>query len=74
MGVLDELEHRAVAGSSAARGERLIALMMLMTTVMAERARQIDEGEPLALDGEEFEANLLDMLVGLVEAPVVVSV
>ncbi|MGI9600299.1 MAG: TetR/AcrR family transcriptional regulator [Acidimicrobiales bacterium] len=67
--VLAELEHRPVAASTEARDERLIALIMLLTTVMAERARQIDDGGPLPIDEWQFEANLLDMLVGIVDAP-----
>ncbi|MDH3708120.1 MAG: hypothetical protein OES57_18800, partial [Acidimicrobiia bacterium] len=67
--VLDDLEHRPPGCPPAARRERLIALMMLLSSVMAERARQIDDAAPLPIDGHGFEANLADMLVGIVEAP-----
>lgn len=67
--VLDDLERRPVECAPAARRERLIALMMLLTSVMAERARQIDDDASLPIDGPGFEANLHDVLVGIVEAP-----
>ena len=71
--VLAELEHRPSGCPPEACGERLIALMMLLTAVMAERARQVDSGRPLPIDPVAFEENLLDMLVGIIEAPVAVA-
>jgi len=72
--VLADLEQRAMGGTPEASGERLIALMLLLTAVMAERARQVDSRERLPIDERGFEANVADMLVGLVEAPAAVAV
>jgi len=36
---------------------------------MAERARAIEDGEQLPLDEDLFLANLTDVLVGVLEAP-----
>jgi hypothetical protein len=51
------------------RRERLVNMIQLMTAAMAERARAIDEGASLPLDEPTFLANLTDVLVGVLEAP-----
>jgi len=56
------------------REQRLVSMMMLMTAAMAERARQIDDGRRMSLDGATFLANLTDMLAGIVHAPVAAPV
>ena len=58
--ILGEIESRAV-GSTAVRRERVIALIMLITSTTAERARDLDEGQPLELDRAAFVANLIAM-------------
>jgi hypothetical protein len=45
-------------------------MMMLMTTSCAERARAVQEDEPLELVDDEFVSGLTDMIVAVVEAPV----
>lgn len=67
--VLAELEARAGGDTAAARGERLVAMMMLLTSVMAERSRLLDAGGTMALEPSAFEGNLSDMVVALLEAP-----
>ena len=67
--VLDVLEHRA-SGSPASRRQRVVGMMMLMTTACAERARAVQEGELLELGDDEFVSGLTDMIVAVIEAPV----
>jgi TetR/AcrR family transcriptional regulator, regulator of cefoperazone and chloramphenicol sensitivity len=67
--VLDILEHRA-SGTAPARSQRVIGMMMLMTTACAERARAVQEGDPVELGDEPFVSGLADMIVAVVEAPV----
>ncbi len=51
------------------RRERLIAMVTLMTAMVAERARRLDAGRKARTSHDHFVDNLIDMLVGLVEAP-----
>jgi AcrR family transcriptional regulator len=67
--VLDIIERRA-SGSPASRRQRVVGMMMLMTTACAERARAVQEGEPLELGDDEFVSGLADMIVAVIEAPV----
>ena len=66
--ILSALEHRTPEEELGR--DRVIAAIMLMTSVMAERARQIEDGEPLTHSESRFVSNLADMIVGLLEAPV----
>lgn len=54
----------------AVRGERVVAMIALMTSTMAGRAAAIDHGREPELDQTAFLANLADMIVGLLDAPV----
>ena len=65
--ILDELERRPDA-SLAVRRERVIALIMLLTAAVAERARRIDDEATLSLTADEFEANLVDMCAAVLSA------
>jgi AcrR family transcriptional regulator len=67
--ILDILEQRPQHLSAALRRERVVELIMLMTVALAERARTIESGRALELDNPTFEANLTDVLVGILEAP-----
>lgn len=67
--ILGVLEGRA-GSDPALQRERVLNLIMLMTTAMAERARAVEEGAPLELDTQRFVANLADVIVAGVEAPV----
>jgi AcrR family transcriptional regulator len=67
--ILGVLAERPKGLSSAIRNERVVELIMLMTVAMAERARVIEAGRRVELDETAFNANLTDVLVGVVEAP-----
>ncbi len=67
--ILGLLEQRPRALPLTIRRERVVGMIMLMTAAMAERARAIEDGEPLALDETVFLENLTDMLLGILEAP-----
>ena len=67
--ILDMLEQRAADVAPAVRRERVVELIMLMTIAASERARAIESRRPLELDDETFAANLTDVLVGVLEAP-----
>ena len=66
---LDLLERRPAHLPEAVRRERLVAMMQLMTSSLAERARLLDTGGHTELNGIDYEANLTDMLAGVLEAP-----
>lgn len=63
--ILDEIEKRT-PGPPAVRRERVVALIMLLTGVVAERARAIDDGNTNELTHEDFVDNLVDMCSALV--------
>ena len=67
--ILAALERRA-PGPPSVRRERVIGVIMLMTAMTAERARQIDEDPGFHHDEDRFVSNLIDMLVGIVDTPV----
>jgi TetR/AcrR family transcriptional regulator, regulator of cefoperazone and chloramphenicol sensitivity len=67
--ILSILEDRAAHPSAAVRRERVVELIMLMTAAASERARAIESNRPLELDDDTFAANLTDVLVGVLEAP-----
>ena len=51
------------------REERIVALISLLTAMMADRAARMQHGRELPVDEATFLANLADMMVGLLEAP-----
>lgn len=63
--ILGELEARA-PGSEAVRDERIVGLIMLLTSATSERARLLDQGQRPRLDHDEFVANLVAMCAALV--------
>lgn len=67
--ILDALESR-VPADPAVRRQRVVSAIVLMTSLVAERARQIDQGAPLELDDDRFVADLADVIVAVLEAPV----
>jgi len=67
--ILGVLEVRPQGLPEAIRSERVVELIMLMTVAMAERARVIEAGRRVELDEGAFNANLTDVLVGVLEAP-----
>ena len=60
---------RPVGLPAKVRRERLIAMVTLMTAMVAERARRLEAGRRAPTSHDQFVDNLVDMLVGLVEAP-----
>lgn len=65
--ILDELEQRPPADELVA-GERLVAMIMLLTAGTAERARMIDEDREPELGREAFVENLVAMCTAVLEA------
>lgn len=68
---LEWIEARPAGLSAEVRAERTVGMIMLMTTSLANRARELssNRGGP-TLGPVEYEANLVDMLVGVIEAPI----
>ena len=65
--VLDRLE--TVPGAPpAVRRERVVALIMLLTATVAERARRIDDGTGNELDHAAFVADLVAMCSAILTA------
>ena len=67
--ILAMLEQRPHQLPAAIRRERVVEMIMLMTVALAERARLVESEESLELDEPTFAANLTDVLVGVLEAP-----
>ncbi|MCD9623189.1 TetR/AcrR family transcriptional regulator [Rhabdothermincola salaria] len=67
--ILTMLEARPTELPAAVRRERVVEMIMLMTAAMSSRARQLESRRPVELDDDTFEANLTDVLVGVLEAP-----
>ncbi|MEZ5253602.1 MAG: TetR family transcriptional regulator [Microthrixaceae bacterium] len=65
--ILDEIE-RGIDAPAALRRERIVALIMLMTSSIADRARRIDDGETPELDHDDYLANLVDMCTAVLQA------
>jgi AcrR family transcriptional regulator len=68
--ILGILEERPAEVPAGLRRERVVEVIMLMTSALSERARAIESGRALELDEPTFVANLTDVLVGILEAPV----
>lgn len=66
---LAALEEQAGGSSTEARRERVVHVVMLLTTAMADRARALSSGAPTALDHVEFVTNLTDVMTGAIQAP-----
>ena len=67
--ILRLLRDRSSATDKAQRDERVLGMIQLMTASLAERARRIEAGDPLATQDSVYAANLVDMLTGIIEAP-----
>jgi len=65
--VLDQIES-VPSAPPAIRRERVVALIMLLTGAVAERARRIDDGSGNELDHDAFVANLTAMCAAVVTA------
>jgi AcrR family transcriptional regulator len=67
--ILGTLEGRRPDLPVAVRRERVVELIMLMTAATSQRARLLESRRPLELDDVTFVTNLTDVLVGVLEAP-----
>jgi AcrR family transcriptional regulator len=67
--VLGLLEARQSTLPRAVRQQRIVAMITLMTSSMADRAARIEEGRRLTLAQPAFLGNLADMIVALLDAP-----
>lgn len=67
--ILRLLRDQASAQDRTLRGERVLGMIQLMVASLAERARQIEKGEPLEVPIDMYTANLVEMLVGIIKAP-----
>ena len=67
--VLEVVESRA-AGPAPSKRQRVVGMMMLMTTACAERARALEDGDRVESGPDAFVTGLVDMIVALLEAPV----
>lgn len=65
--ILDRIEA-VPAAPPAVRQERVVALIMLLTGAVAERARRLDDGQPVGLDHDAFVDNLTAMCAAVVRA------
>lgn len=55
------------------RDARLLSMLLAGVTLLAERARAIEDGDFLEFDAEAFTSNLVDMATGMLTAPVTVA-
>lgn len=67
--ILSILEARPDDLPIEVRRERVVELIMLMTVAASERARVLEKNVEQPLDAGTFAANLTDVLVGVLEAP-----
>ena len=67
--ILGLIEERPAHVTTAVRRERVVGVIMLMTTALAERARQLASQRRVRLAEPVFVANLADMIVGALDAP-----
>jgi hypothetical protein len=67
--ILSVLEQRTADLVPALRRERVVEMIMLMTVAASERARLVEARPDQEIDHDTFAANLTDVLVGILEAP-----
>jgi hypothetical protein len=63
------MEQRLLELPEDIRHERLGATMTLVTETWSSRAEEIESGVGSNLDDDAFERNLLDMILGMLTAP-----
>jgi AcrR family transcriptional regulator len=56
------------------RNARLLGMLLAAVTLLAERARAMEDGDSLELDADAFTANLIDMATGMLTAAVSVRI
>lgn len=65
--ILDEIEARA-SGGPAVRAGRVVAMIMVLTGSIAERARRIDDGTGNDLDHDVYVADLAQVCAAIIAA------
>ena len=68
------LEARMERLPMPVRRERLVAYMLLLTSVLADRALQLESRRPLMLDREQFVGHVIDLVATTLETPSTVAV
>ena len=71
LGLLEASMHHLPEGL---RRERLVAYTLVLTSILAERARHLEARRPTPLDSEQFVVHLLDLIEAVLVAPSQVSV
>lgn len=55
------------------RDARLLGMLLAAVTLLAERARALQDSDPMELNAEAFTANLIDMATGMLTAEVTLT-
>lgn len=71
--ILALLQERIAHLPQAVQRERLVSYSIVLTTLVADRAQQIDTGRRPPLNEAQFTRHLLDVLVAVVTGPSSVS-
>lgn len=66
--LLDLLGARLAHLPEEVKRERLVAYTLVLTSILADRARQLADGRPAPLDAEQFIAHVLDVSEAVVTA------
>lgn len=67
--LLTLLEERLRHLPQAIRRERLVTYTLVLTSLLAERARHLEDRRPTALDADQFVDHLLDVIEAVLTAP-----
>ena len=67
--LLGLLEDRMKHLPQAIRRERLVTYTLVLTSLLADRARHLEDRQPTALDADQFVAHLLDVIEAVMTAP-----
>jgi AcrR family transcriptional regulator len=67
--ILALLEDRMSSLPEPVRRERLVAYILMLTSILAERAHHIETGHPMLLDTDQFIAHVLDIVEASLTAP-----
>ncbi|HET6965280.1 MAG TPA: TetR family transcriptional regulator [Acidimicrobiales bacterium] len=67
--LLGLLEDRMTHLPQAIRRERLVTYTLVLTSLLADRARHLEDRQPTALDAGQFVVHLLDVIEAVITAP-----
>lgn len=68
------LDRRLAGLPRAVRRERLVAYVLLLTGLMAERAQRLEEATTTTLDHDQFVTHVVDVVTSVLEAPSTIEV